>query len=97
MDGDSWAKLVPFQLSILKSLYARRINFPFLHAVAYFWDPQKHIFWLNKAELCPLQEEFEALLGRNMDSTYQLAIPNLGVSDPHSIQYQMARIFNLPP
>ena len=42
-------------------------------------------------------EEFKALLGCHLDSTCQLAILNLGVSDPHSIQYQMARMFNLLP
>ena len=48
-------------------------------------------------ELCPLPEEFEDLLGYNLDFTSPLAISNLGISDPYSIQYQMAQMFNLPP
>ena len=44
-----------------------------------------------------MPEEFEALLGCNLDSTYPLVISNLGILDPHSTQYQMAQMFNLTP
>ena len=55
------------------------------------------MFRFNTVELCPLPKEFEALLGCNLDFTCQLAISNLRILDPHSIQYQMAQMFNLPP
>ena len=69
LDGGSWANLVPFHSSILKTLHAKRINFPFLHSIAQFWDPPKYIFWFNSVELCPLLEEFEGISGLNLDST----------------------------
>ena len=48
-------------------------------------------------EICPLPEEFEAFLGCSLDSSCQLAIPNLGSLDPHTFQYQMGQMFDLSP
>ena len=78
-------------------MYARRINFPFLHVVAEFWDPKDHVFRFNTMEIYPLLEEFEAILGSQSDSACQIAIPSLKTPDLHSIQYQMARIFSFSP
>ena len=39
-------------------------------------------------------EEFEAILGSLLDSNRQITIPPLEIPDLHSMQYQMARIFN---
>lgn len=97
LDGESWARLEPFHLSIFRSMHARRINFSFLHVLAQFWDPQKYIFRFNAVELCPLPEEFEAILGCQLDSSYQITIPHLIIPDIHSIQLQMARMFDLAP
>ena len=75
-------------------MYARRINFPFLHVVAEFWDPKDHVFRFNTVKICPLPEEFEAILGLQSDSACQIAIPLFETLDLHSIQYQMARMFS---
>ena len=48
-------------------------------------------------ELCPLPEEFEAILGSRLDSARQIAVPLVQTPDLHLIQYQMARMFNLAP
>ena len=78
-------------------MHARKINFPFLHVVAEFWDPKDYIFRFNTVELCPLLEEFEAILGSQSDSACQIVTPRFEIPDLHFIQYQMARIFNFSP
>ena len=97
LDGGVWSWLEPFHLSVFRSMYARRINYPFLHVVAEFWDSKNHIFRFNTVELCPLPEEFEAILGSQSDSACQIAIPPLEIPDSHLIQYHMARMFNFSP
>ena len=78
-------------------MYARRINFPFLHVVTEFWDPKDHVFRFNTVEICPLPEEFEAILGSQSDSACQIVTPSFEIPDLYSIQYQMARIFSFSP
>ena len=94
---ESWAKLDPFHLSVFRSMYATRINYPFLHVVAEFWDSKDHVFRFNTVELCSLPEEFEAILGSQSDSGCQIAISPFEIPDLHLIQYQMARMFNFSP
>ena len=93
LDGESWSRLEPFRLPVLRSLHHTRINYPFLHTLAQFWDARKHVFRFGTVELCPLPEEFEALLGYNLDPTCQLAIPRLRSPDPHTIQYQLRMLY----
>ena len=97
LDGESWAKLNLFHLSVFRFMYARKINYPFLHVLTKFWDSKDHIFRLNTVELCPLPEEFEAILGSQSDSACQIATPPFKISDLHFIQYQMTRMFNFSP
>ena len=78
-------------------MHARKINFSFLHVVAEFWDPKNHVFRFNTVEICPLPEEFEAILGLQLDSACQISIPSLEILDLHSVQYHMARMFSFPP
>ena len=42
-------------------------------------------------------EDFEAILGTRLDSTCQIIVPPVQTPNLHSIQYQMARMFNFPP
>ena len=97
IDGGAWSRLEPFHLSVFRSLYARRINYPFLHVLAQFWDSQKPVCRFNTVELCPLPEEFEAILGSRLDSARLIAVPSAQIPDLHLIQYRMARMFNLSP
>ena len=78
-------------------MYARKINFSFLHVVAEFWDPKDHIFRFNMVEIYPLPEEFETILGPQSDSACQITISLFETPDLHSIQYQMARMFSFSP
>ena len=48
-------------------------------------------------ELCPLLEEFEAILNSRLDSACQIIVPPVQTPNLHSIQYHMARMFNIPP
>ena len=97
LNGESWVKLDPFHMPVFRSMYARRINFPFFHVVAEFWDPKDHVFRFNMVEICPLPEEFKAILGSQLDSAYQIVTPSFEIPDLHSIQYQMARMFSFSP
>ena len=97
LGGESWLRLNPFHLSVLRSMHTRKINFSFLHIVAEFWDPKNHVFRFNTVEISPLPEEFEAILGLQLDSACQIAIPSLEIPDLHSVQYQMARMFSFSP
>ena len=93
LDGESWSRLEPFRLPVLRSLHHTRINYPLLHTLAQFWDVRKPVFWFGTVELCPLPEEFEALLGQNSDPACQLAIPRLRSPDPHTIQYHLRTLY----
>ena len=95
--GGAWSRLEPFHLSVFRSMYARRINYLFFHVVVEFWDYKDHVFRFNMAELCPLPEEFTAILGSQSDSACQIATPTFEIPDLHFIQYQMARMFNFSP
>ena len=90
-------KLDPFHLAIFRSMHARKINFPFLHVVAEFWNSKDHVFRFNTVEISPLPEEFEAILGSQLDSSCLLATPPFEVPDLQSIQYQMATMFSFSP
>ena len=96
LDGESWSRLEPFRLPVLRSVHHTRINYPFLHTLAHFWDARKHVFRFGTVELCPLPEEFEALLGYNLDPTCQLAIPRLRSPPPHATQQQLKTMLDQP-
>ena len=48
-------------------------------------------------ELCPLPEEFKAIIGSRLDSICQIVILSVQTPNLHSIQFQIARMFNIPP
>ena len=87
LDGGAWSRLEPFHLSIFRSMYARRINYPFLYVVAEFWDSKDHIFRFNTVELCPLPEEFEAILGSQSDYACHIVTSPFEIPDLYFIQY----------
>ena len=77
LDGESWQRLNPFQLSVFRSLHLSKINYPFLYSVAQFWDPKNHVFRFNSFKICPLLEEFGAILGCPDDSSIRIAVPTV--------------------
>ena len=38
---------------------------PLLCATANYWVPSRHVFRLNEIELCPIIEEFAAIMGES--------------------------------
>ena len=50
-----------------------------MHAATTFWDTKDHVFRFNGQELCPLIEEFAAILGCSLESTTMIALPDLGM------------------
>ena len=97
LDGESWQKLNPFHPSIFRSLHLSKINYPFLHSVAQFWDSKNYVFRFNSFEICPLSEEFGAILGCPDVSSMQITVPIVSKPTEEIIQQQMARLFNIPP
>ena len=39
------------------------LNLPLLHVTSNFWDHTLHVFRFNRCELCPMMEEFGAIMG----------------------------------
>ncbi|KAK9996765.1 hypothetical protein SO802_021451 [Lithocarpus litseifolius] len=52
-----------FKLEGIKALRNVKIKWDFLHVVVKFWDLEDHMFRFNTVELCPIIEEFSAILG----------------------------------
>lgn len=50
-------------LRLLASLSFIKLDLNFLHAVISMWDPNNHVFWFKTDEMCPLPEEFNAIVG----------------------------------
>ena len=93
LNGSDWNKLHPFHVKPLRSLQHLKIDTALLHAAATFWDPKDHVFRFNSQELCPLIEEFTAILGCSLDSTAMIALPNLDMQIPH----KLIAFFDMPP
>ena len=69
----------------MRSLQHFKIDIAFLHAAATFWDNKDHVFRFNRQELCPLIEEFAAILGCSHDSTAMITLPDLNMQIPHKL------------
>ena len=82
-----------FMLNLLRSLEHLKIDTALLHAAATFWDPKDHVFRFNSQELCPLIEEFTAILGCSLDSTAMITLPDLDMQIPH----RLIAFFDIPP
>ena len=76
LNRNDWNKLQPFHVKSLRSLQHLKIDTDLLHAAATFWDTKDHVFRFNGQELCPLIEEFAAILGCSLDSTAIIALPD---------------------
>ena len=93
LDGNDWNRLQPFHVKSLRSLQHLKIDTALLHAAATFWDPKDHVFIFNSQELCPLIEEFAAILGCSLDSIAMVALPDLDMQIPH----RLITFFDMPP
>ena len=70
-----------------------KIDTALLHTATTFWDTQDHVFRFNEQELCPLIEEFIAILGCSLDSTAMITLPDLDMQIPH----ELISFFDMPP
>ena len=75
-NGNDWNKLQSFYVKSLRSLQHLKIDNSFLHVAITFWDTKDYVFRFNSQELCPLIEEFTAILGCSLDSTTMIALPD---------------------
>ena len=92
LNGNNWNKLQSFHVKSLRSLRHLKVDTAFLHAAVTFWDIKDHVFIFNGQELCPLIEEFAAVLGCSLGSTTMIALPELDVQIPN----KLITFFDLP-
>ena len=93
LNGNDWNKLQPFHVKSLRSLQHLKIDTALLHVAATFWNPKDHVFRFNSQELCPLIEEFVAIMGCSLNSAAMIALPNLDMQIPH----KLISFFDMPP
>ena len=77
LNGNDWNRLKPFYVKPLRSLRHLKIDTALVHATATFWDTRDHVFRFNGQDLCPIIEEFTAILGCSLNSTTMIALPDM--------------------
>ena len=85
LNGNDQNKLQSFHVKPLQSLQHLKIDIAFLHAAITFWDTRDHVFRFNSQELCPLIEEFAAIMRCLLDSTAMIALPDLDMQLPNKL------------
>ena len=93
LNRNDWNRLQPFHVKPLQSLQYLKIDTAFLYAAATFWDTKDHVFRFNGQELCPLIEEFAAILGCLLNSTAMIILPDLNMQ----ISHKLISFFDMPP
>lgn len=81
-----WQRISWSNLHGLKSLHSLRLDYVFIKAASSFWDAREHVFRFQGQELCPLPEEFSAILGVSFPSNTPLALPRLPPSYPSQLR-----------
>ena len=74
-----FSKLQEYRVLSLRCLSQVELNFNFLNAAVNFWDLVDHVFRFNGYEICPLYEEFAAIMDTECsfrDNIVQI-IPNM--------------------
>ena len=62
-DFSTITNFTTYKLEGIKALRNVKIKWDFLRAAVKFWDLEDHVFRFKIAELCPIIEEFSAILG----------------------------------
>ena len=91
-NGNDQNRLQPFHVKPLRSLQYLKIDTVILHAAVAFWDTRDHIFRFNGRELCPIIEEFAAILGCSLDYTAMIALPDMDMQ----ILQKLISFFDMP-
>ena len=68
--------IIPFSLSCIFPYHQIKVDEPLLRAAANFWIPTQHVFHFNGVEVCPILEEFSAIMGEPKVST--IIFPTIG-------------------
>ena len=55
--------IIPLSLSCIFPYHQIKVNEPLLRAATNFWIPTWHVFHFNGVEICPILEEFSAIMG----------------------------------
>ena len=55
--------IIPLSLSCIFPYHQIKVNEPLLRAATNFWIPTWHFFYFNGVEICPILEEFSAIMG----------------------------------
>ena len=55
--------IAPYGLSCIFLYHQIKVDEPLLRATANYWVPSRHVFRFNRIELCPIIEEFAAIMG----------------------------------
>ena len=76
--------IAPYGLSCIFPYHQIRVDESLLHAAANYWVPSRHLFHLNRIELCPIIEEIVAIVGElKIDG---LIFPTMGGDLPSLLQ-----------
>jgi len=68
--------LIPFGHSCIFPYHQIKVDEPLLRVAANFWIPTQHVFHFNGVEICPILEEFSAIMSKPKVST--LILPTTG-------------------
>ena len=82
-----------FKLNLWDLFNIWKIDNSFLHVAITFWDTKDYVFRFNSQELCPLIEEFTAILGCSLDSTAMISLSDLDMQLPN----KLIAFFDMPP
>ena len=81
--------LIPLVFSCISSYLQIKVNKPLLRVVTEFWIPTQHVFQFNGVEMCPILEEFSAIMGKPDVCTLILRTTN---EDFFDMAYQLLGI-----
>ena len=62
-DFSTKTNFIAYKLERIKALRNVKIKWAFLRTTVKFWDTEDHVFRFKTAKLCPIIEEFSAILG----------------------------------
>ena len=87
-----WNSFDVYGLATFNVLRSVQVDYAFLHCAVQYWSSKDNVFRFCSNEICPLPEEFAAILGKNYHSSAPIAIPHLNLDFPNL----MVPFFDLP-
>ena len=87
-----WKNFSKYKVLSLRCLSNVEVNPDFLNAAIRFWDSVNRVFWFSSFEICPLFEEFAAIMDTPCVPTDSLALLNPVSSFPTDLSYLFYRL-----